>query len=130
MRFDLRGGLLGVTFTGDGYTTDFGVEYGRSRLSFGAVKFEPGIFADFPLANGMVISPYARADIQQRFGYSNTASVDGVRSEFDDADFSVALSSGFNLKMTQSTTLSSEIRGKWSEDSSTISGKLGLKIAF
>lgn len=130
VRFDLRGGLLGVTFTGDAYTSDFGTEYGKSRLSFGAVKFEPGIYADFQLGNGMVISPYARADLQQRFGYSNTASVDGVESEFDDADFSVALSSGFNLKMTQSTTLSSEIRGKWSEDSSTISGKLGLKIAF
>jgi len=130
VRFDLRGGLLGVTFTGDGYEDNFGREYGKSHLSFGAVKFEPGIYADYQLGNGMVISPYARADLQQRFGYSNTASVDDVESEFDDADFSVALYSGFNLKMTSSTTLSTEIRGKWSEDSSTISGKLGLKIAF
>jgi len=130
VRLDLRGGLLGVTFTGDAYTDNSDTDFGKSRLSFGAVKFDPGIYADFQLGNGMVISPYARADIQQRFGYSNTASVEGVESEFDDADLSVALSSGFNLKMTQATTLSSEIRGKWSEDSSTISGKLGLKIAF
>ncbi|UVK36970.1 autotransporter outer membrane beta-barrel domain-containing protein [Mesorhizobium sp. AR10] len=130
VRFDLRGGLLGVTFTGDEYTDSFAVPYGKSRLSFGAIKFEPGVYADFQLGNGMVISPYARADLQQRFGYSNTASVFGVESEFEDADFSVALSSGFNLKMTQSTTLSSEIRGKWSQESSTISGKLGVKIAF
>ena len=129
-RFDLRGGLLGVTFTGDGYTDESGTDFGKSHLSFGAIKFEPGIYADYQLGNGMVISPYARADIQQRFGYSNTASVEGEESEFDDADFSVALYSGFNLKMTASTTLSTEIRGKWSADSSTISGKLGVKIAF
>ncbi|WP_157895963.1 hypothetical protein [Mesorhizobium sp. ORS 3428] len=53
-----------------------------------------------------------------------------MKSEFDDADFSVALYSGFNLKVASSTTLSPEIRGKWSEDSTTISGKLGLKIAL
>jgi len=129
IRFDLRGGLLGVTFTGDAYSNGF-EDFGKSRLSFGAIKFEPGIFADYQFGNGMVISPYARADVQQRFGYSNTASVFGSTSNFKDADFSVALSSGFNLKMTGSTTLSTEIRGKWSADSSTISGKLGVKIAF
>ncbi|MER8727271.1 hypothetical protein [Mesorhizobium sp. M0213] len=46
-------------------------------MSFGAVKFEPGVYADFLFGDGMVISPYARADIQERFGYSNTASVEG-----------------------------------------------------
>ena len=130
MRLDLRGGLLGVDFTGDAYTDSDDQSHGESRLSFGAVKFDPGVYADYQLQNGMVISPYARADLQQRFGYSNTASVAGDESEFDDADFSMALSSGFNLKMSAATTFSSEIRGKWSEDSSTISGKLGLKIAF
>lgn len=130
VRFDLRGGLLGVTFTGDEYADTLGNPYGKSRLSFGAIKFEPGIYADYQLGNGMVISPYARADLQQRFGYSNTASVFGVESNFEDADFSTALSAGFNLKMSPSTTVSSEIRGKWSQDSSTVSGKLGLKVAF
>ncbi|MER8520560.1 autotransporter domain-containing protein [Mesorhizobium sp. M0644] len=130
VRLDIRGGLLGVIFTGDGYTDSFDTVYGKSRLSFGAVKFEPGVYADFLLGNGMVISPYARLDIQERFGYSNTASADGRESDFDDADFSAALSSGFNLKMSQSIMLSSEIRGKWSQDSSTVSGKLGVKIAF
>lgn len=130
LRFDLRGGLLGVTFKGADYTDSGGNQYGESRISFGAVKFEPGIYADYQLENGMVISPYARADIQQRFGYSNEASIDTVEMEFDDADFSAALSGGFNLKMTERATLSSEIRGKWSTDSSTIAGKLGLKIAF
>ncbi|GLQ77942.1 hypothetical protein GCM10007881_14580 [Mesorhizobium huakuii] len=130
VRFDLRGGLLGVSFTGDEYTDSSGVSYGKSRLSFGAIKFEPGVYADYQLENGMVISPYARAELQQRFGYSNTASVSGIESSFEDADFSAAVSAGFNLKMSQSTTLSSEIRGKGSQDSSTVSGKLGLKIAF
>ncbi|CAH2401372.1 autotransporter outer membrane beta-barrel domain-containing protein [Mesorhizobium ventifaucium] len=130
VRFDLRGGLLGVTFTGDAYRDDSGAEFGKSRLSFGAIKFDPGVYADYQLGNGMVISPYARADLQQRFGYSNTASVSGLKSNFEDADFSVALSSGFNLKMSSSTTVSTEIRGKLSDDSSTVSGKLGLKIAF
>lgn len=130
LRFDLRGGMLGVTFTGDEYTDSGGTQFGGSRISFGAFKFEPGIYADYQLENGMVISPYARADIQQRFGYSNEATIDGVEVEFDDADFSAAMSGGFNLRMTERSTLSSEIRGKWSTDSTTVSGKFGLKIAF
>ena len=130
VRLDLRGGLLGVDFTGDAYTDSDGRSHGESRLSFGAVKFDPGVYADYQLQNGMVISPYARLDMQQRFDYSNTASVRGDESEFDDADFSAALSAGFNLKMSALTTFSSEIRGKWSDDSSAVSGKLGLKIAF
>jgi hypothetical protein len=130
LRFDLRGGLLGVTFRGDGYTDSGGNVFGDSRVSFGAVKFEPGIYADYQLENGMVFSPYARADLQQRFGYENTTEVSGVELDFDDADFSAALSGGFNLRMSQRATLSGEVRGKLSADSSTIGGKLGLKVAF
>jgi outer membrane autotransporter protein len=85
---------------------------------------------DRPLENGMTFSPYARADLQQRFGYSNTASINGAEIDFDDADFSAALSTGFNLKMSQTATVSGEVRGKLSSDSSTIAGKLGLKVAF
>jgi hypothetical protein len=129
-RFDLRGGMLGVSFTGDDYTDSGGNQFGESRISFGAFKFEPGIYADYALDNGMVFSPYARADLQQRFAYKNTATIDGKEIDFDDADFSAALSTGFNLKMSERATLSSEIRGKLSADSSTIGGKLGLKIAF
>ena len=76
MRFDLRGGLLGVTFRGDDYADSNGNQYGGSEISFGAVKFEPGIYMDRQLENGMIFSPYVRADLQQRFGYTNTASLD------------------------------------------------------
>ena len=130
MRFDLRGGLLGVSFTGDSYTDSAGIPFGESRISFGAFKFEPGIYADYAMENGMTFSPYARADLQQRFAYKNTATIDNREIDFDDADFSVALSTGFNLKMSERSTLSSEVRGKFSSDSSTVGGKLGLKIAF
>ena len=130
IRFDLRGGLLGVTFTGDSYTDSGGNQFGESKISFGAFKFEPGVYADYLLENGMVFSPYARADLQQRFSYENTASVDGQEIDFDDADFSAALSTGFNLKATAATTFSGEIRGKVSADASSLGGKLGLKIAF
>jgi len=129
-RFDLRGGLLGVVFNGGDYTDSGGNRFGKSEISFGAVKLEPGIYTDMQLENGMVFSPYARADLQQRFGYQNTSSISGIEIEFDDADFSAALSTGFNLKMTKTATLSGEVRGKLSSDSSTIAGKLGLKIAF
>jgi hypothetical protein len=129
-RFDLRGGLLGVVFNGGDYTDSGGNQFGKSEISFGAVKLEPGIYTDMQLENGMVFSPYARADLQQRFGYQNTSSISGIEIEFDDADFSAALSTGFNLKMTKTATLSGEVRGKLSSDSSTIAGKLGLKIAF
>jgi outer membrane autotransporter protein len=129
-RFDLRGGLLGVSFHGDPYTDSGGTEFGRSRLSFGAIKFEPGVYADYQLQNGMVFSPYARAELQQRFSYENVANIQGRDIDFDDADFSAALSAGFNMKVSQAATVSGEVRGKWSSDSSTVAGKLGLKIAF
>jgi hypothetical protein len=130
LRFDLRGGLLGVAFKGDDYTDSNGNQFGGSEISFGAVKFEPGIYGDFQLENGMTLSPYARADLQQRFGYENTATIDTAEIEFDDSDFSAALSTGFNLKMSQTTTVSGEVRGKLSSDSATIGGKLGIKVAF
>lgn len=130
VRFDLRGGLLGVTFTGDSYVDSGGNQFGKTRLSFGAVKFEPGIYADYQLDNGMTISPYARADIQQRFSYDNTSEIAGTDFHFDDADFSAALSGGFNMKMSERATLSAEVRGKWSSDSTTAAAKLGLKVGF
>jgi outer membrane autotransporter protein len=85
---------------------------------------------DRQLENGMTFSPYTPADLQHRFGYSNTASIDTAEFNFDDSDFSAALSTGFNLKMSKKTTVSGEVRGKLSSDSSTIGGKLGLKVAF
>ncbi|RUY54869.1 autotransporter domain-containing protein, partial [Mesorhizobium sp. M7A.F.Ca.CA.001.05.1.1] len=129
-RFDLRGGLLGVSFRGDPYKDSGGNEFGKSKLSFGAIKLEPGIYGDYTLSNGMVISPYARGELQQRFGYKNTTEIDTREIDFNDADFSAALSTGFNLKMSAATTVNGEVRGKVSSDSSTIGAKLGLKIAF
>jgi len=129
-RFDLRGGILGVSFTGDAFTDSGGNAFGKTRVSFGALKFEPGVYADYVMESGMVFSPYLRADLQQRFGYSNTADVDAQEIDFDDSDFSAALSTGFNLKMSDTTTLSGEVRGKMSSDSQTVAAKIGLKIAF
>lgn len=129
-RFDLRGGLLGVSFRGDPFTDSGGNQFGKSRLSFGAFKLEPGIYGDYKLSNGMVFSPYARAELQQRFSYKNTTEIDTRTISFDDADFSAALSAGFNLKVSELTTVNGEVRGKVSSDSSTIGAKLGLKVAF
>ena len=42
----------------------------------------------------------------------------------------LALSTGFNLKVSERSTMSGEIRGKVSSDSSTVLGKIGLKVAF
>lgn len=131
VRFDLRGGIMGVYFSGDPYLeTSSGSQIGKSKISFGAFKFEPGIYSVHLLDNGMVLSPYARLELQQRFGYRNESSLDGVKFRLDDADFSASLSGGVNLKVSDSMTLSGEIRGKASADSTTIAGKLGLKIAF
>jgi hypothetical protein len=129
-RFDLRGGVLGVNFEGDDYVDSNGNRMGGTQISFGAFKFEPGIYRDIPLDNGMTFSPYARAELQQRFGYENTASIDDIQINYDDADFSAALSTGFNLKMSKTATMSGEVRGKVSNDATTVAGKLGLKIAF
>ncbi|MCA0012043.1 autotransporter [Mesorhizobium sp. B292B1B] len=129
-RFDLRGGLLGVSFRGDPYTDSGGNEFGKSQLSFGAIKLEPGIYGDYTLSNGMVFSPYARGELQQRFDYKNTTEIGTRKIDFDDADFSMALTAGFNLKISELTTVNGEVRGKASSDSSTIGAKLGIKIAF
>lgn len=129
-RFDLRGGVLGVSFKGDPYRDSEGLAHDASKVSFGGVKFEPGIYADYAWENGMVFSPYARAELQQRFSYENESGIEGRRFEFDDADFSGAVMAGANLKISESATLSSEVRGKFSSDSSTFAGKLGLKVAF
>jgi hypothetical protein len=130
LRFDLRVGVLGVSFTGDSYTDDLGVAHGETEVSFGALKFEPGIYGDFQWQNGMVFSPYLRGELQQRFAYENTAIADGRRFDFDDSDFSAAVMAGFNLKVLQSATVSAEVRGKASSDSTTLAGKVGLKVAF
>jgi hypothetical protein len=130
LRFDLRGGLLGVTFQGDSFEDSQGVSFGKSRISFGALKFEPGIFGLYPLENGKVFSPYLRLDIQQRFSYNNESSVQGTEFDFDDADFSGAIAGGFNYQISKITTLSAEARAKVSEDSTTYAGKIGLKARF
>jgi hypothetical protein len=130
MRLDVRGGILGVHFEGDEYTDSAGIRYGSSKVSFGAVKFEPGVYADYQWDNGMVFSPYLRGELQQRFSYENEGTIDTVAYDFEDSDFSGALSAGFNLRTSTSFTLSSEVRGKWSEDSSTIAAKIGVKVTF
>jgi hypothetical protein len=129
-RFDLRGGVMGVTFRGDAFTDSGGTAFGKSELSFGAFKFEPGFFAQYVLEDGKVLSPYIRTEFQQRFAYSNKGSIDGVGFEFDDADFSAAVAAGVNYKISDMSTLSTELRGKLSADSSTFSGKLGYKARF
>jgi len=129
-RFDLRGGLLGATFTGDGYTDSEGNVFSDAGTSFGAVRFEPGIYAEFKMDNGLVFNPYARLTLQQRFGYENTGRIGAQDFEFKDADFSASFATGFNVKTSQRLTFSSEVSGKLSGDSSTIAGKAGLKIAF
>lgn len=130
LRFDLRGGILGASFRGDSYVDSFGFSHGPTRVSFGAIKFEPGIYGDYALENGMVFSPYLRGELQQRFGYRNEAGFPGFVFRFEDSDFSAALSAGFNLRMTPASTVSGEVRGKVSPDSTTIAAKLGLKVAF
>ena len=129
-RFDLRGGLLGVAFEGDPFTDSVGIPYGESNISFGGIRFEPGVYADYQLESGMTLSPYARGEVQQRFAYRNTVDIATREIDFDDADFSVALSTGFNLKMNETATLSGEVRGKASSDATTLGGKLGVKVAF
>ncbi|MBX3570550.1 MAG: hypothetical protein KF914_21005 [Rhizobiaceae bacterium] len=129
-RFDLRGGVLGVYFEGDAFTDSMGNNFGKSRISFGAVKFEPGVFATYQLEGGKIFSPYLRSEFQQRFSYKNTSSVEGTEFNFDDADFSASVSAGANYKFTEVWTASAEVRGKFSADSQTLAGKVGLKARF
>jgi hypothetical protein len=129
-KFDLRGGALWASFEGDPFTDSQGNEFGKSKVSFGALKFEPGFYGDFALDNGMAISPYARLELQQRIGYKNTGSIAGLDFEFDDADFSAAVSAGLNLQLSKTTTLSSELKTKFSSDSQSLAGKIGIKAKF
>jgi hypothetical protein len=129
-RFDLRGGVLGATFRGDDFVDDKNNQFGSSTISFGAVKFEPGVFAQYVLEDGKIFSPYFRSEFQQRFAYSNEGSVNGMNFEFDDSDFSVSLSGGANFKVSDMTTISAELRGKVSDDVTTFAGKIGAKFRF
>ena len=101
-----------------------------SQISFGAVKFEPGIYADYQLRERHGVQPLCEGRPAAALRLQNTAIIDTREIDFDDADFSAALSTGFNLKMSQSATVSGEIRGKLSSDSSTFGGKLGVKVPF
>ncbi len=129
-RFDLRGGLLGVYFEGDSFEDSQGNDFGRSTISFGAVKFEPGFFAQYQMENGRILSPYVRLDLQQRFGYENESSLEGVDFFFDDADFSAAISGGANYQISEKATFSTEVRSKYSADSTSFAGKIGIKARF
>lgn len=129
-RFDLRGGILGASFRGDEFTDSVGNDFGSSRISFGAIKFEPGLFARYVMENNRIFSPYLRTEFQQRFDYKNTSSLDGVAFAFDDADFSASVSAGANYQFAEKWTASGEVRGKFSEDSRTFGGKIGVKVRF
>ena len=52
LRFDLRGGALWASFEGDEFEDSQGNSFGTSKVSFGAIKFEPGIYGDFNPDNG------------------------------------------------------------------------------
>jgi len=129
-RFDLRGGILGASFRGDEFTDSVGNDFGSSRISFGAIKFEPGLFARYVMENNRIFSPYLRTEFQQRFDYKNTSSLDGIAFAFDDADFSASVSAGANYQFAEKWTASGEVRGKFSEDSRTFGGKIGVKVRF
>ncbi len=130
VRFDLRGGILGAKLTGDAYTDNIGVQYSKSTLSFGGVKFEPGIYANYMLENSVAITPYLRAEFQQLFAYKNNSKTGGKNYEYDVPTFSTVLSAGMNVIVSDSLTVNGEIRAKTSGGGNSIAGKFGLKISF
>lgn len=78
----------------------------------------------------MVFSPYLRGELQQRFSYTNEGTIDTVNYNFEDSNFSGGLAAGFNLRTSTKFTVSSEVRGKWSDDATAVSAKLGVKVSF
>ena len=129
IRADIRIGGVYTKFFGDDFTDSAGNRFGSSEISFGSVRFEPGVFTSLQLGD-YAVSPYLRGQISQRIGYNNEANIQGQDFSFDDADLSFGLQLGTNVTLTEKLTLKAEVAGRTSEDSSQFTGKLGLKYKF
>ena len=129
IRADLRVGGVYTKFFGDDFTDSAGNRFGSSEISFGSIRFEPGVFTSLQVGD-YAVSPYLRGQISQRIGYNNEANIQGQDFSFDDADLSFGLQLGTNVTLTEKLTLKAELAGRTSEDSNQFTGKLGLKFKF
>lgn len=129
VRFDVRGGIAYAAFYGDSFTDSAGTNYGDTRVSYGTVSFEPGISTSAVLG-GFTVSPFARGLLSARFGYDNTASVNGVDFDFDDSDFTIGAQVGANAVLGKNFTAGALVEGRTSGDENSILAKLSLKYTI
>ncbi len=130
VRLDMRFGGSYIYFHGDSFTDNVGTRYGDSETSFGLLTFEPGISTAVLMSNGVRINPSARALMQLRVGYDNTAGVNGTTFAFDDSDFTIGGELGATANLTERFTAGAAIQGRLSEDQRSIFGKLSLTYRF
>ncbi|WMS44149.1 autotransporter outer membrane beta-barrel domain-containing protein [Acuticoccus sp. MNP-M23] len=130
VRLDLRFGGSYVYFHGNSFTDSVGTNFSESETSYGLLNFEPGVSTAFVLDNGVRINPTARALMQLRVGYDNTAGINGTNFSFDDADFTVGGELGATANLTERLTAGAAIQGRLSEDQRSIFGKLSLSYRF
>lgn len=126
---DLRFGGGYTHFHGDSFTDESDQRYGSTRTSYGTLLFEPGISTAF-LVQGARVSPSARLLFEQRVGYTNEASLNGLDLDYDDADFTFGGELGATANFTEALSGSAFVGGRLTEDQSTILGKLSVKYQF
>ena len=127
LHLDLRGSVGYLSFTGDAFTDSQGFQYGELEVSFGYVKFQPGINATIPVGDQM-IRPYLRAEFAERINYQNSSSFQGETFPFEDNDFSAAAMIGTDYALKDNLTLSGEVAGYTSGDFNAVTAKIGLKF--
>lgn len=126
-RFDMRASALWTEFYGDSFTDSADNNFGDSKVAFGAVKFQPGVYTSFTLED-ITLTPFVRGEIATRFGYENEAVIQGTKFTFDDDDFSASLAVGSTAAVSERLSLKFEAASKFSEDSTSFTGKFGLKF--
>lgn len=125
--FDFRTSALWTEFFGDSFTDSQGNLVGKSEVSFGAIKLQPGVYGTVKLGD-MIVRPFVRGEAAFRLGYENSAEISGTNFDFEDSDFSASLSAGATAKLTDRISLKLEGTTKYSGDVTSYYGKLGLKI--
>jgi len=128
-KLDLRSSALWAQFFGDAHVDSQRNSFGSSEVSFGALKFQPGVFTNVAVGD-VVLQPFVRGELATRLGYENSARVLGTNFDFEDSDLSGTISSGVTAKVSSNISLKAEGAWKYSGDLNSITGKLGLKIRF
>lgn len=129
LRLDLRVGASYQNFRGTSFTDTTGIAFGGSETSYGLFSFEPGVSTSVAVGD-YIVSPSARAILQARVGYNNSAAIQGVDFDFDDGDLLLGGQLGAATRFNERLSGGVFVEGRLTEDSRALLGKLSLKYTI